>query len=147
MKKPKVTVITVTLNLIKNGREKIFRQCVESVHRQTYKNIEHLIIDGASTDGTLELIAEYEKKGWLRCVSEPDKGMADAMNKGIKNATGEYIAILNSDDYYILDAIEVSVEKLLSAGADYTSSSSAKIMNDEKGEFLFTRNDRFVCKK
>ena len=143
MKKPKVTVITVTLNLIKNGREKIFRQCVESVHRQTYKNIEHLIIDGASTDGTLELIAEYEKKGWLRCVSEPDKGMADAMNKGIKNATGEYIAILNSDDYYILDAIEVSVEKLLSAGADYTSSSSAKIMNDEKGEFLFTRNDRF----
>ena len=109
MKKPKVTVITATYNLIKNGREKSFRQCVESVHHQTYKNIEHLIIDGASTDGTLELIAEYEKKGWLRCVSEPDKGMADAMNKGIQKASGEYVIILISDDYYILDAIEVSM--------------------------------------
>ena len=138
MKKPKVTVITATYNLIKNGREKSFRQCVESVHHQTYKNIEHLIIDGASTDGTLELIAEYEKKGWLRCVSEPDKGMADAMNKGIQKASGEYVIILNSDDYYILDAIEVSMEKLLSANADYTSALTDRITNDEKGDFLFT---------
>ena len=55
-KQPKVTVVTPTFNLIEGGREKFFQQCIESVHNQTYQNIEHLIIDGASTDGTLELL-------------------------------------------------------------------------------------------
>ena len=72
---PKITVITATFNLIKDKREKFFRQCVESVHNQTYANIEHLVMDGASKDGTLDLIKEYEDKGWLKCYSEPDKGM------------------------------------------------------------------------
>ena len=94
-KLPKVTVVTATYNLIKDGREKFFRQCVESIHNQTYKNIEHLVIDGASKDGTIDLIKEYADKGWIKYVSEPDKGMCDAMNKGIKIATGEYVAILN----------------------------------------------------
>lgn len=58
----KITVITVTFNLIKDGREAFFRQCVESVHNQTYPNIEHIVMDGASTDGTLDLIREYKKK-------------------------------------------------------------------------------------
>ena len=143
MEQPKVTVITPVLNLIKNGREKFFRQCVESIHCQSYKNIEHLIIDGASTDGTLDLIKEYEDKGWIKCYSSPDKSMGDAMNKGIKKSSGEYVAILNSDDYYILDAIEVSMDRILAENADYSSSLTDKITNDEKGSFLFTRNGCF----
>lgn len=119
-KQPKVTVVTPTFNLIEGGREKFFQQCIESVHNQTYQNIEHLIIDGASTDGTLELLQKYEKKGWIKCYSEPDEGMCDAMNKGIRKASGEYVAILNSDDFYTKNAIELSVKALLENNADYS---------------------------
>ncbi len=92
---PKVTIVTITYNLIKAGRTDSFKQAVESVHRQNYDNIEHIIIDGASTDGSKELIEEYVKKKWVICFSEPDKGIYDAMNKGIQKASGEYIAFLN----------------------------------------------------
>lgn len=95
-----VTVITTTFNLIKNNRVDFFKQCVESVHSQDYQHIEHLVIDGASSDGSLEIIREYEQKGWLTCISEPDKGIYDAMNKGIRLAKGKYIAFLNSDDFW-----------------------------------------------
>ena len=129
---PKVTIITATFNLIKNGRENFFRECVESVHNQTYQNIEHLIIDGASTDGTLDIIKEYEDKGWLKCYSEPDKGMCDAMNKGIKKATGEYIGILNSDDNYATnEAIELSIKSILENNADYSYSSTYMLSRNE----------------
>ena len=95
-----VTVITTTYNLIKNGRVNFFKQCVQSVHLQDYPHIEHLVIDGASSDGSLEIIREYEQKGWLTCISKPDKGIYDAMNKGIRLAKGKYIAFLNSDDFW-----------------------------------------------
>ena len=95
----KITIVTITYNLKKAGRENTFRQCVESVHNQTYKNIEHIIIDGGSTDGSLDLIKEYAKKGWVTYISEPDSGVYDAMNKGIRMATGDVIGILNSDDF------------------------------------------------
>lgn len=117
---PKITVITATFNLINDGREAYFRQCVESVHNQTYPNIEHIVMDGASTDGSLDLIREYEEKEWLKCYSEPDNGMEDGMNKGLKKATGKYIVILNSDDYYHTnDIIEKCIKKLEETGADY----------------------------
>ena len=119
-KKPKITVITATFNLIKDGRKDFFCQCVESVHNQTYPNIEHIVIDGASTDGSLDLIRKYEKKGWLKCYSEPDNGMHEGMNKGLKKATGKYIIFLNSDDFYhSKDILEKAVQKLEESGADY----------------------------
>ncbi len=121
---PQITIITVTFNLIKNGREAFFRQNLESVHNQTYPNIEHLIVDGASTDGTLDILKEYADKGWIRYISEPDSGVGDAMNKGIKMASSDYIAILNSDDYYDVDAIETMVTNLLENDADYVYSST-----------------------
>ena len=117
---PKITVITATFNLIKDGREAFFRQCVESVHNQTYPNIEHIVMDGASTDGTLDLIREYEEKGWLKCYSEPDEGMWQGMNKGLKVAKGKYICFLNSDDYYSDQfVLEKCVEQLEKTNADY----------------------------
>ena len=117
---PKITVITATFNLIKDGREQFFRQCVESVHNQTYSNIEHLVMDGASTDGSLDLIKEYEEKGWLKCYSEPDEGMWEGMDKGLKKANGKYICFLNSDDYYQSnDILEKAIRKLEETGADY----------------------------
>lgn len=98
---PTITVVTVVYNLIQNERKEAFRRCVESVSSQDYPAIEHLIIDGASTDGTLEWIRECGQNNRnLRVVSEPDSGIYDAMNKGIRLAKGEFLAFLNSDDFY-----------------------------------------------
>ncbi|MFB0524359.1 MAG: glycosyltransferase family 2 protein, partial [Phycisphaerae bacterium] len=72
---------------------------IRSVLSQDYKNIEHIIVDGGSTDGTLNIIKKYQDQ-IHKYISEPDKGIYDAMNKGIKLSTGDIIAILNSDDVY-----------------------------------------------
>lgn len=91
---PKISVITVCYNSVKT-----IEQTILSVINQSYPNIEYIIIDGGSTDGTVNIIKKYESKiaFW---ESSPDKGIYDAMNKGIKIATGDYIATLNSDDWY-----------------------------------------------
>jgi glycosyltransferase involved in cell wall biosynthesis len=106
---PKITVITV----VRNG-ETTLEQTMLSVLNQTYSNIEYIVIDGASTDGTLNIVKRYDeriKSGEFpniasRWISEPDKGIYDAMNKGIDLATGEIIGIINSDDWYELDCLE-----------------------------------------
>lgn len=106
-KKPLVTIITVVYN-----GEKYLEQTIKSVINQTYKNIEYIIIDGGSTDGTLDIIKKYEKhiSYW---ISEPDKGLYDAMNKGIKKSQGELIGMINSDDWYEKDAVETVVKYYL----------------------------------
>ena len=100
MKNIKISVITATFNLIKNGREGFFRQMVESVQRQTWRNVEHLIVDGGSSDGTVQMLEELASAGKIRYISELDKGIYDAMNKGIRMATGDVVGILNSDDFF-----------------------------------------------
>lgn len=90
----KVTVITVCFN-----SERTIRDTVESVMAQDYPGIEYLIIDGRSTDGTLRVLEPYRPR-ITRIVSEPDHGLYDAMNKGIRLATGDIVAILNSDDVF-----------------------------------------------
>ena len=89
---PVISIITPTLN-----RAQLIETAIQSVLDQHYPNVEHIIIDGGSTDGTLDVLSKYPK---LKVVSEPDKGMYDALNKGIALASGEIIGILNSDDYY-----------------------------------------------
>lgn len=106
---PLVSIITVTRNLIDAGRKDFFRQCVESVRMQDYPNVEHLIIDGASTDGTVDLLKEMN----VNYISEPDKGISDAYNKGIRLAKGKYIAFLSDDDLYSSEQAVSSVIKIL----------------------------------
>lgn len=98
-----VSIITVCFN-----SEKTIRNTIESVLRQTYKQIEYIIVDGASTDGTVSIIEEYIPlfSGRLRYISEKDCGIYDAMNKGISLASGDVIGIINSDDWYEPDAVE-----------------------------------------
>ena len=103
--KDKISVITICFNSAKT-----IRQTIESVLNQTYSNIEYIIVDGMSSDNTLEIIKEYEqlfndKEISYRYISEPDNGIYDAMNKGIRMATGEWIGIINSDDWYQSDSI------------------------------------------
>ena len=92
--KKKISIITVTKN-----SEKYLEKNILSVHKQKYKNYEHIIIDGKSTDGTINVINKHIKK-IKYFISEKDKGLYDAMNKGIKKSTGDIIGILNSDDIY-----------------------------------------------
>lgn len=98
----KITIITAAYN---SGRT--IRDTIESVLRQTYKDIEYLIVDGGSTDETLEIIKKYEPRfsGRMRYISEPDNGLYDAMNKGIRMATGDVAGILNSDDFFYDDRV------------------------------------------
>lgn len=98
----KFTVVTITFN----ARE-VLPRTVESVMAQTYPHIEHLIIDGASTDGTADLARDYARRndasGCGHCVmvtSEPDRGLYDAMNKGLRLATGDYVLFLNAGDFF-----------------------------------------------
>ncbi len=132
---PLVTIVTVTFNVIDAGREKTFRQCIESIHNQTYQNIEHLIVDGASQDGTLDIIKEYENKGWLHYISEPDNGVWDAMRKGMKEASGKYINYLNTDDFFSYNySVELAIRKLENENADYFFSLANRIEKDSDVE-------------
>jgi glycosyltransferase involved in cell wall biosynthesis len=100
-KNKKISIITVTKN-----SEKYLEECILSVHNQTYKNYEHIIIDGNSRDNTLDIIKKHKDKitYW---VSENDNGLYDAMNKGINYCTGDIIGILNSDDVYFPDTMKI----------------------------------------
>ncbi len=92
---PKVTIITVCCNSAKT-----IEDTIQSVINQTYDNIEYIIIDGVSSDNTLEIVSKYQDK-ITKVVSEKDAGLYDAINKGIGLASGDIIANLNSDDFYI----------------------------------------------
>jgi len=94
MQSPLVSIITISRN-----SERHIEQTIASVAGQDYPNIEHIVVDGSSTDGTLGILMKYSG-GIVRWVSEPDRGPGDAIKKGLKMATGEVIALLNSDDYY-----------------------------------------------
>lgn len=92
---PKVSIITVCYNSAKT-----IEDTIQSVINQTYDNIEYIIVDGLSTDNTLEIVNKYKNK-IAKVVSEKDAGLYDAINKGIDLATGDIVANINSDDFYI----------------------------------------------
>ena len=98
---PKISIVTVTKN-----SEKYLEENIESLSNQTFRNFEHIIIDGKSTDNTIAIIKKNSEKidKW---ISEPDQGLYYAMNKGINISTGEIIGILNSDDIYFPNALEI----------------------------------------
>ncbi|WP_067177442.1 glycosyltransferase family 2 protein [Sulfurospirillum sp. UCH001] len=102
----KISIITVVSNNVST-----IKNAIDSVLSQTYRNIEYIIIDGASTDGTVEVVQNYGNK-ISRFISEKDDGIYDAMNKGIRLATGNVIGILNSDDFYISNDVIHKVVKI-----------------------------------
>jgi len=136
---PEITVITASYNLLSSGRREKMLRCLESIRRQQGITVEHLVIDGASTDGTPEFLKPYEEKGWIKVYSEPDRGIYDAFNKGIEKAAGEYICFINSDDYLRNPSgLAEAAEMLRRSGADFSYSPVSYekdgqiISNDEK---------------
>jgi len=119
MKTPLITIITVCYNSAAT-----IKNTIESVLNQSHTNIEYILIDGFSTDNTLAIIKSYEsifqeKKIAYKWISEPDKGIYDAFNKGIKLATGKWISFLGSDDYYLENALALYAEKIADSQEEY----------------------------
>lgn len=102
---PLVSVVTPSYS-----QGEFIEDTILSVKNQHYPNIEHIVVDGGSSDNTLEILRKYQNVYNLRWVSEQDKGQTDAVNKGISMAKGEIIGWLNSDDCYTLDALKIAVE-------------------------------------
>ncbi|MDD1729670.1 MAG: glycosyltransferase [Methanospirillum sp.] len=97
-KNPLVSIVTPSFN-----KGPYIEETIRSILEQTYPNIEYIIIDGGSTDGTLDILKKYgDRVSW---ISEPDRGQSDAINKGWMKAKGEIIAYLNADDTYPRDAV------------------------------------------
>ena len=103
MMTPKVTIVTPSYN-----QADFIEQTIQSVLKQTYPNVEHIVVDGGSTDGTLDILERYSNQ--IQWISEPDEGQSDAVNKGWQRAKGEILGWLNSDDCSTVNAVEEAVE-------------------------------------
>lgn len=105
---PLISIVTVCYN-----SEKTIETTLKSVLNQTYRNYEYIIVDGKSTDNTLDIIRKYEKNfsGRLKIISEKDTGIYNAMNKGIKICSGVLVGIVNSDDYYSFNTLQLVAEQ------------------------------------
>lgn len=115
MANTRISIITVSYNTVKT-----IEQTINSVVNQTYSNIEYIIIDGGSTDGTVDIIKKYEDK-IIYWVSEPDKGIYDAMNKGIDVSSGDYIYFLGADDCLVDVDVIRAISSFLNEESDLLS--------------------------
>jgi GT2 family glycosyltransferase len=126
-----VSIITPSYN-----QAKYLEQTIQSVLTQDYLRIEYIVIDGASTDGSVEIVKKYQDK-LAYWISEKDKGQADAINKGFAKATGEIIAWLNSDDYYLAGAVSAAV-KIFEENPDVVLAYGNMLAVDEHGKTFNT---------
>lgn len=127
---PLVTIITVCWN-----SEETIEETIRSVVLQDYHNIEYIIIDGESKDGTIEIIQRHEDEIDY-FISEPDEGIYDAMNKGLELAHGDFILLLNSDDWYQPDAVSHLISAQAFSGCDFTGSLARYINEDGSSHVL-----------
>ena len=132
---PLVSIVTPSFN-----KGPYIEETLLSIRNQTYKNIEHIVIDGGSTDKTLSILKKYSPV--LIWVSGPDKGQSDAINKGWRISKGDIIAYLNADDTYLPNAVEIAVNFFLNH-PETAMIYGDGIFSDEKGKFLmnFTAGD------
>jgi glycosyltransferase involved in cell wall biosynthesis len=130
---PKFSIITVTFNA-----GKVLEDTIQSVVFQTYRNVEYIIVDGGSTDNTLEIAGKYHDR-ISKVISEPDKGLYDAMNKGIRLATGDYLCFLNAgDELHENETLQKMVHTLKGKELPDVIYGETAIV-DEEGHFLHMR--------
>lgn len=128
----RISVVTISYN----SRE-FLEDTIKSVQGQTYRNVEYIVIDGGSTDGTVDIIKTYES-GITKWLSEPDKGIADAFNKGLIYTTGDYVLFLNSDDALVDQNVLEKIAREI-AGNDYPAMlyGDYNVIERNSGEFLY----------
>ena len=147
MKRPKISIVTITYN-----SEAIVEETIKSVISQDYPDFEYIIIDGGSKDNTLAVVDKYRDR-IAKVVSEPDEGISDAFNKGIRNATGDIVGIINSDDILmpgalsaVADAYEAGVGVYRGNVFIWDSASDTRIQAVPSMKFpLHTFKKRIVC--
>ena len=136
------SIVTVTYN-----SSKTVEQTIQSVLSQTYSNFEYIIVDGASKDGTVDIIKRYAAlDSRVRYISELDNGIYDAMNKGIRMASGDAIALLNSDDYYEPDALE-NIAKYIPEGNFYVVYGMVRMLKNDKVEMVLLNSHDFLSER
>jgi glycosyltransferase involved in cell wall biosynthesis len=140
---PTFSIITVSWNA-----EQTIRKTIESVINQTERDFEYIIIDGASTDNTMKIVTEYSNK-ITRILCEKDKGIQDAYNKGINLASGRYIGILNADDQYNLNTLEIVRKEIDKLEDPETIIYGGMSFTDNSEDYLFVSHvelgKRMIC--
>ena len=131
MSEPLVSIITIVYN-----GERYIEHAISSVLDQTYSNIEYIVIDGGSNDNTTAIINKYRHR-IAKFISEDDRGISDAFNKGIEMANGYWIGILNADDWYEKDAVERAVKNGEAADVIY---GDMRLWNDDEPDFVIKGN-------
>ncbi|HTP42251.1 MAG TPA: glycosyltransferase family 2 protein [Nitrospiria bacterium] len=132
---PTVSVVTPSMN---QGR--FIEETILSVLNQDYPNVEYVVVDGGSTDGTVDILRKYD--GRLRWISEPDRGQADAINKGLKLATGDIVCWLNSDDVFMPNVLSKVAGWFADPSIEAIFTPVSVI--DERGELLFVVRRKFM---
>lgn len=129
----KFSIVTISLN-----SEDVIENCINSIAEQTYANREHIIIDGGSQDSTVRIIQEHSEhlSHW---VSEPDQGIADAMNKGIEAATGDYVIFIHSDDFLIDNRALESIYESMRDPIDYYIFQVMAVYPDQSRKLMHNR--------
>lgn len=136
------TIITVCYN-----SEKTIERTIQSVLHQTCQDYEYIIVDGASTDRTIEIVHKYEPlfQGRMHWISEKDRGIYDAMNKGIEKASGELIGMVNSDDYYEPEALDIM--RKLYTGYEYSILyGSVRAVEGGREKMVYIKSHEFIEK-
>jgi glycosyltransferase involved in cell wall biosynthesis len=123
---PRVTVVTPSFNYAR-----FIQTCLESVHRQTWPNLEHIVLDAGSTDGSRELLRSFRSRHPLTLVFEEDEGQADALNRGFARARGEVFCWLNADDYWLDERVVEEAMSALKLGVDVVTAGGEVV--DERG--------------
>lgn len=135
---PFVSIITTTHNIVEKGQADDFNLLVTLLDMQTYPNIEHIVIDNASTDDTVVLLKDYKNKGYIQFYSEKDTGKFNGYNKGILRAKGKYLSFISCDDFYHdITAIQDMVNLMEAENGDFSFSPSY-CRHPEGFVFLFT---------
>jgi glycosyltransferase involved in cell wall biosynthesis len=134
---PLVSIITISYNAGKH-----IKGAIESVLGQTYPHIEYIVIDGGSSDNTVEVIRQYESK-LAYWISEPDNGISDAFNKGLKMAKGEIIGLINADDWYEPDTVQTIVQIIQSSDIAY---GDLHLYKGNRSDFILKGSHRLLDK-
>jgi glycosyltransferase involved in cell wall biosynthesis len=140
-RKPIISIITVVFN-----GEKYLEQTILSVIKNKSPEVEYVIIDGGSTDGTLDIIERY-KDEIDQCISEQDKGLYDAMNKGIHISSGKYIGIVNSDDWLEEHALENVINVIKKGANEDVLYGYLRVIDDDKEFIVSRKSHEFINKE